>query len=85
MEAGWYAVLRIPAVKGDDETALELLNRGVSVHPGYYFGFPGCGVAGGEPTLHKRNVLRGDGGDIGTGAREEPIKIPPSQIVKVKF
>ena len=22
---------------------LELLNRGVSVHPGYYFGFPGAG------------------------------------------
>ena len=43
MEAGWYAVVRIPAVKGDDETALELLNRGVSVHPGYYFGFPGAG------------------------------------------
>ena len=43
VEAGWYAVLRIPAVKGDDETALELLNRGVSVHPGYHFGFPGAG------------------------------------------
>ena len=43
VEAGWYVVVRIPAVKGDDETALELLNRGVSVHPGYYFGLPGAG------------------------------------------
>ncbi len=43
VEAGWYVVVRIPAIKGDDETALELLNRGVSVHPGYYFGFPGAG------------------------------------------
>jgi alanine-synthesizing transaminase len=43
VEAGWYAVLRIPAVKGDDETALELLKSDVSVHPGYYFGFPRAG------------------------------------------
>jgi len=43
VEAGWYAVLRIPAVKADDETALELLKSDVSVHPGHYFGFPGAG------------------------------------------
>ena len=37
-EGGWYAVLRIPAVQQDEVTALELLERGVWVHPGYFFG-----------------------------------------------
>jgi alanine-synthesizing transaminase len=43
VEGGWYAVLRIPAVQPDEETALELLDNGVSVHPGYFFGMPASG------------------------------------------
>jgi alanine-synthesizing transaminase len=42
-EGGWYAVLRIPAVQPDEQTALELLDRGVWVHPGYFFGMPESG------------------------------------------
>ena len=42
-EGGWYAVLRIPAIQPDEQTALELLERGVWVHPGYFFGFPESG------------------------------------------
>ena len=38
VEGGWYAVLRIPAVQPDEQTVLELLERGVWVHPGYFFG-----------------------------------------------
>jgi aspartate/methionine/tyrosine aminotransferase len=38
VEGGWYAVLRIPAFGPDEETVLELLRRGVWVHPGYFFG-----------------------------------------------
>ena len=38
VEGGWYAVLRIPALQPDERTALELLERGVWVHPGYFFG-----------------------------------------------
>ncbi|MBS1806215.1 MAG: pyridoxal phosphate-dependent aminotransferase [Acidobacteria bacterium] len=38
VEGGWYAVLRIPALQPDETTALELLERGVWVHPGYFFG-----------------------------------------------
>jgi alanine-synthesizing transaminase len=38
VEGGWYAVLRIPAVQPDEDTVLELLNRGVWVQPGYFFG-----------------------------------------------
>ena len=43
VEAGWYAVLRIPALRADEETVLELLERGVWVHPGYFFGMPASG------------------------------------------
>jgi len=43
LEGGWYAVLRIPALKPDEETVRELLDRGVWVHPGYFFGLPELG------------------------------------------
>ncbi len=38
IEGGWYAVLRIPALEPDDVTVLRLLERGVWVHPGHFFG-----------------------------------------------
>ena len=38
VEGGWYATLRIPALAPDEVTALKLLDRGVWVHPGYFFG-----------------------------------------------
>ena len=38
VEGGWYAVLRIPALEPDEQTVLALLERGVWVHPGYFFG-----------------------------------------------
>ena len=43
VEGGWYAVLRIPALKPDEQTVLELLERGVWVHPGYFFGMAESG------------------------------------------
>jgi aspartate/methionine/tyrosine aminotransferase len=43
VEGGWYAVLRIPAVAPDEQTVLALLERGVWVHPGYFFGMPESG------------------------------------------
>ena len=42
-EGGWYAVLRIPALERDERTVLELLELGVWVHPGYFFGMPESG------------------------------------------
>ena len=42
-EGGWYAVLRVPAVRTDEEAVLELLQRGVWVHPGYFFGMESAG------------------------------------------
>ena len=40
-EGGWYAVLRVPATRSDDDLAIELLSRkGVYVHPGHFYDFP---------------------------------------------
>ncbi|MGC1462437.1 MAG: pyridoxal phosphate-dependent aminotransferase [Terracidiphilus sp.] len=43
VEGGWYAVLRIPAIESDERTVLALLEQGVWVHPGYFFGMPESG------------------------------------------
>jgi alanine-synthesizing transaminase len=44
MEGGWYAVLRVPATRSDEELALELLEKhDVYVHPGHFYDFPGDG------------------------------------------
>ncbi len=43
VEGGWYAILRVPALEPDEQTALALLDRGVWVHPGYFFGLPESG------------------------------------------
>ena len=40
VQAGWYAVLRVPAVGSDEELALHLLEQqGVVVHPGHFYDF----------------------------------------------
>ena len=38
--AGWYAVLRLPAVDTGEGWALRVLHRGVLVHPGEFYGLP---------------------------------------------
>ena len=43
IEGGWYAVLRVPATRSDEELALELLEDAVYVHPGHFYDFPGEG------------------------------------------
>jgi aspartate/methionine/tyrosine aminotransferase len=40
IEAGWYAVVQIPAVTSEETFVVNLLERtGVLVHPGYFFDF----------------------------------------------
>jgi alanine-synthesizing transaminase len=40
VEGGWYAVVRVPATRSDEELAIELLTReDVYVHPGHFFDF----------------------------------------------
>jgi alanine-synthesizing transaminase len=43
VEGGWYAILRIPALESDERTVLALLDAGVWVHPGYFFGMSESG------------------------------------------
>ncbi len=44
VEAGWYAILRVPGTQSDEEIALDLLvERSVVIHPGSFFGFAGQG------------------------------------------
>lgn len=44
VEGGWYAVLRVPVTKSDEELAIDLLrDRAVLVHPGHFFDFPNDG------------------------------------------
>ena len=42
-EGGWYVILRIPALRPDEVTVRDLLDRGICVHPGYFFGMPESG------------------------------------------
>lgn len=39
VEGGWYAPIRLPATQSDEAWALALLDRGVHVHPGYFYDF----------------------------------------------
>lgn len=44
VEAGWYAVLRVPALEQDEDLAVRLVREhGVEVHPGHFFGFGDSG------------------------------------------
>lgn len=43
-EAGWYAMVRVPRTRGDEQWALDLLAAGVHVHPGYLFDSPQEGL-----------------------------------------
>ena len=44
LEAGWYAVLRVPATRSDEELAIALLLReNIYVHPGHFYDFPSDG------------------------------------------
>lgn len=43
-DAGWYAILRVPALMGDEELAALLIREHeVAVHPGRFFAFPESG------------------------------------------
>ncbi len=44
IEGGWYAVLRIPATRSDEDLAIRLLEQtGVLVQPGHFYDFPADG------------------------------------------
>ena len=40
VEAGWYATVRVPATRSDEDTAIDLLEKhGVAIHPGHFYDF----------------------------------------------
>jgi len=44
VEGGWYAVLRVPVTRSDEDLAIDLLRRAlVLVHPGHFYDFPSDG------------------------------------------
>ncbi|MBZ5567340.1 MAG: pyridoxal phosphate-dependent aminotransferase [Acidobacteriia bacterium] len=44
IEGGWYAVLRLPVTRSDEELAIELLEKkSVLVHPGHFYDLPADG------------------------------------------
>ena len=44
VEGGWYAVLRVPATRSDEELAIDLLEKhDVYLHPGHFYDFPADG------------------------------------------
>jgi alanine-synthesizing transaminase len=41
VEGGWYAVLRVPVTRSDEDLTIELVREKlVLVHPGHFFDFP---------------------------------------------
>jgi aspartate/methionine/tyrosine aminotransferase len=41
VDGGWYAVLRVPVTRSDEELAVDLVRRkGVLIHPGHFYDFP---------------------------------------------
>ena len=44
VEGGWYAVLRVPVTRSDEDLAINLLRQSsVLVHPGHFYDFPSDG------------------------------------------
>jgi alanine-synthesizing transaminase len=44
VDGGWYAVLRVPAIRSDEDLAIELLHQAsVLTHPGHFYDFPSDG------------------------------------------
>jgi len=44
VEAGWYAIVRVPVTQTDEELAIDLLRRkSVLLHPGHFYDFPSDG------------------------------------------
>jgi alanine-synthesizing transaminase len=41
LEGGWYAILRVPVTRSDEDLAIELLDtQEIYVHPGHFYDFP---------------------------------------------
>jgi len=39
-DGGWSAVVRVPSIGSEEDLVVDLVGKGVLVHPGYFFDFP---------------------------------------------
>ncbi len=39
-DGGWSAIVRVPSIGPEEDLVVDLVGRGVVVHPGYFFDFP---------------------------------------------
>lgn len=70
-EGGWYAPLRLPAIRCSEEWALRLLERdSIYVHPGNFFGFEVEGVIVASLLTPTEPFARGVGGILSRVASE---------------
>src|SRR5581483_4198727 len=63
VEGGWYAVIRVPVTKSDEELAIDLVRKtGVIVHPGHFYDFISDGYLVvsliTEPAVFREGVTR---------------------------
>jgi aspartate/methionine/tyrosine aminotransferase len=74
-EGGWYAVLRIPATVPEEQRVVQLLEeRGVLVHPGFFFDFAA------EAYLVLSLLAREDEFARGLGAILDDIQASPPEL-----
>lgn len=66
-EGGWMACVDLPDERDDEEWALALLDRGVVVHPGYFYDFES------GPTIVASLITEPDTWDAGLGILREAI------------
>jgi aspartate/methionine/tyrosine aminotransferase len=60
VEAGWYAVLRVPATRSDEELAIAVLNeKNIYVHPGHFYDFPSEGFLIVSLITHEQEFVTG--------------------------
>ncbi|MGD0294709.1 MAG: pyridoxal phosphate-dependent aminotransferase [Terracidiphilus sp.] len=78
VEGGWYAVMRIPALRPDEQTVLALLERGVWLHPGYFFGMADSGWLVVSLLAAEEEFSRGVAGLVDFLGNSSSIKIFPA-------
>jgi len=62
IEGGWNAVIRVPAVRSDEDAAIDLLeSRDVYVHPGHFYDFEGDGHMVASLLVPQREFAEGIG------------------------
>ena len=70
LDAGWYAVLRTPATRSDEDIAIALMEQeGVLIHPGHFFDFPGAGYLVASLSLRKKSSAKASRGCCGRWTR----------------